>query len=220
MRFKWARIFSLPVNRDFYSRTTSYFIKDDHDTLANDCWPGQTYGAVSFAEGVRLFNDEQFPSRDPRYAHIRWGRDLEIWILEGRDYRSANTAPVGPDRAAKGDNHANEVFAWEGDELRTRLSAIPGVIVLCGDRHWQYASAEPESGLWEFGCGPGSEKHELGWKPGNERPEHRFLRVAGGFLSGSLAYPTPDQPRLTLCHRDVAGEEQSRFVFPQPSAGK
>jgi len=220
MRFKWVRIFSLPVNRDFYSRTTSYFIKDHHDTLANDCWPGQTYGAVSFAEGVKLFNDEQFPSRDPRYAHIRWGRDLEIWILEGRDYRSANTAPDGPDRAAKGDNHANEVFAWEGDELRTRLSAIPGVIVLCGDRHWQYASAEPESGLWEFGCGPGSEKHELGWKPGNERPEHRFLRVAGGFLSGSLAYPTPDQPRLTLCHRDVAGEEKSRFVFPQPSPGK
>ncbi len=255
MRFKWARIFSLPVNRDFYSRTTSYFIKDDHDTLANDCWPGQTYGAVSFADGVRLFNDEQFPSRDPRYAHIRWGRDLEIWLLEGRDYRSGNTSPdgpdktllgprqkawlfetleqstarfklvfsptpiVGPDRAAKADNHANEVFAWEGDELRTRLSAIPGVIVLCGDRHWQYASAEPETGLWEFGCGPGSDRHELGWKPGDERPEHRFLRVAGGFLSGSLAYPTPNQPTLTLCHRDVTGEEKSHFVFPQSSPG-
>ena len=50
MRFKWGRIFGLPSNRDFYNHTTSYFIKDDHDTLANDCWPGQTYGAVTFAE--------------------------------------------------------------------------------------------------------------------------------------------------------------------------
>jgi alkaline phosphatase D len=251
MRFKWGRLFALPANRDFYSRTTSYFIKDDHDTLADDCWPGQTYGTVTFEEGVRLFNEEQFPSRNPRYANIRWGRDLEIWILEGRDYRSPNTAAdgpektilgaeqkawlfdtlqksaaafklvfsptpiVGPDRDKKHDNHANEVFAWEGRELRERLSAIPGVIVLCGDRHWQYASVDSETDLWEFGCGPGSEKHQLGWKPGDQRPSHRFLRVAGGFLSGELAYPAPDKPTLTICHRDVDGAEQSRFVFPQ-----
>ena len=251
MRFKWGRLFALPANRDFYSRTTSYFIKDDHDTLANDCWPGQTYGTVTFEEGVQLFNEEQFPSRNPRYANISWGRDLEIWILEGRDYRSANTAPdgpektilgaaqkawlfdtlakskarfklvfsptpiVGPDRKQKSDNHANEVFAWEGRELRERLSAIPGVVVFCGDRHWQYASVDSETNLWEFGCGPGSEKHDVGWKPGDQRPSHRFLRVAGGFLTGELAYAEPGQPILTICHRDVDGAEQSRFVFPQ-----
>ena len=254
MRFKWGRLFALPANRDFYNRTTSYFIKDDHDTLCDDCWPGQTYGAVSFAEGVKLFNEEQFPSRDPRYASIRWGRDLEIWILEGRDYRSPNTMAdgpeksilgaeqkawllktlkrskaafklvfsptpiVGPDRKNKRDNHANEVFAFEGQELRKQLGAIPGVIVFCGDRHWQYASADAETGLWEFGCGPGSEEHQLGWKPGDKRPEHQFLRVAGGFLSGSLAYPTAGQPTLTLQHRAVDGEAQSRFVFPPKDA--
>jgi len=251
MRFKWGRLFALPANRDFYSRTTSYFIKDDHDTLCDDCWPGQTYGSVTFEEGVRLFNEEQFPSRNPRYANIRWGRDLEIWILEGRDYRSANTTAdgpaktilgadqkawlfdtlekseaafklifsptpvVGPDRDKKRDNHANEVFAWEGRDLRERLSAIPGVIVFCGDRHWQYASVDSETDLWEFGCGPGSEKHQLGWKPGDQRPSHRFLRVAGGFLTGELAYAEPGQPILTICHRDVDGVEQSLFVFPQ-----
>jgi alkaline phosphatase D len=239
------------MNRDFYSRTTSYFIKDDHDTLSDDCWPGQTYGAVSFEEGIRLFNEEQFPSRHPRYANIRWGRDLEIWILEGRDYRSPNTMPdgpdktilgaeqkawlfktlqaskaafklvfsptpvVGPDRAKKKDNHANDIFAWEGQELRKQLSEIPGVIVFCGDRHWQYASVDEATGLWEFGCGPGSEKHQLGWKPGDERPTHRFLRVAGGFLSGDLTYPHPEEPTLTILHRSVNGDEQSRFQFPQ-----
>jgi len=251
MRFKWGRIFALPVNRDFYSRTTSYFIKDDHDTLANDCWPGQTYGAVSFEEGVRLFNEEQFPSRNPRFANIRWGRDLEIWILEGRDYRSPNNMPdgpektilgaeqkawlfktlqaskatfklvfsptpvVGPDRVNKKDNHANDIFDCEGRELRERLGEIPGVIVFCGDRHWQYASVDEATGLWEFGCGPGSEKHQLGWKPGDERPTHRFLRVAGGFLSGDLTYPHPEEPTLTILHHSVNGDEQSRFQFPQ-----
>ena len=101
--------------------------------------------------------------------------------------------------------------------MRQRFSAIPGVIVFCGDRHWQYASADSDTGLWEFGCGPGSEKHQLGWKPGDEWPEHRFLRVAGGFLSGELAYPTPETPILTICHRDVDCGEQSRFVFQRPA---
>lgn len=251
MRFKWARIFSLPANRGFYNRTTSYFIKDDHDTLTNDSWPGQRYGAVTFEEGVRLFNEEQFPSRTPRYAHVRWGRDLEIWILEGRDYRSPNDLPdgpdktilgkeqkawlfgtlkasdarfklvlsptpiVGPDRPRKSDNHANESFACEGSEIRAVLSSIPGVIVFCGDRHWQYASVDEDTGLWEFGCGPGSERHELGWKPGDERPSHRFLRVEGGFLSGTLA---PDgaggRSTLAIRHHSVSGEQQSCFEFP------
>jgi alkaline phosphatase D len=252
MRFKWGRIFSLPNNRDFYNRTTSYFIKDDHDTLSNDSWPGRTYGSVTFEEGVQLFNEEQFPTRDPRYTSIRWGRDVEIWILEGRDYRSPNNMPdgpdktilgaeqkawlfrslkesdatfklicsptpiVGPDRKNKSDNHANEVFAHEGEQVRAALSGIPGVIVFCGDRHWQYASKDDGTGLWEFGCGPGSEKHELGWKPGDERPEHRFLRVKGGFLSGQVSYTDPGEPRLTIRHHKVDGEQVSEFEFPMP----
>jgi alkaline phosphatase D len=252
MRFKWARIFSLPNNRNFYTRTTSYFLKDDHDTLKNDCWPGQTYGAVRFEQGARLFNEEQFPSHRPRYKTVRWGRDVQIWLLEGRDFRSPNKMPdgpnktilgaeqrewlldtledssarfklvfsptpiVGPDRANKRDNHANDTFAYEGQRLRQELSKRLGVIVFCGDRHWQYASVDAETGLWEFGCGPGSEKHQLGWKQGDERPVHRFLRVAGGFLSGELAYDRqhPPAPRLTLRHRKVTGEVVSEFTFP------
>jgi len=255
MRFKWSRLFALPANRRFYSRTSTYFIKDDHDTLANDCWPGQRYGAVTFEEGVRLFNEEQFPSRSPRYATVRWGQHLQIWLLEGRDYRSPHTIPdgpeksilgveqkawllrtlgqsdapfklvlsptpiVGPDRARKKDNHANELFAWEGRELRQKLSSIPGVIVCCGDRHWQYASIDSETGLWEFGCGPGSERHELGWKAGDERPEHRFLRVAGGFLSGEVRVAGEQgEMVLSLRHRTVTGKPLNQFDFPSVSS--
>jgi len=252
MRFKWGRIFAMPNNREFYNQTTSYFIKDDHDTLSNDCWPGKKYGAVTFAEGVKLFNEEQFPSKKERYQTIRWGKDLQLWILEGRDYRSPNNMPdgsektilgteqkswlfqtlreskatyklicsptpiVGPDRQGKGDNHANDVFAFEGNELREFLSTIPGVIVCCGDRHWQYASVDEGTELWEFGCGPGSEKHELGWKLGDTRPNHRFLRVQGGFLSGELSYDmTVSKPTLTMRHHEVNGTPVSEFHFPR-----
>ena len=62
MRFKWNRLFALPDNRRFYSHHTTYFMKDDHDTLKNDCWPGQRYGSVTFEQGVKLFQ-EQFPGK-------------------------------------------------------------------------------------------------------------------------------------------------------------
>lgn len=249
MRFKWARIFSLTDNRQFYQKTTSYFLKDDHDTLRNDCSPGQKYGSVTFAQGVKLFNHEQFPTRNPRYQTVKWGKDLQVWFLEGRDFRSPNQLPdgpektilgkaqkewlfttlgaseakfklvfsptpiVGPDRKNKKDNHANNIFAHEGEELRVRLSQHEGLIVLCGDRHWQYASYDKDSGLWEFGCGPGSEKHQLGWNPKDKRPVHQFLRVAGGFLSGEIRY-TKKQAQLTLQHRKVNGDIASEFQFP------
>ena len=255
MRFKWARLFSLPRNREFYANHSTYFIKDDHDTLKNDCWAGQSYGAVSFEEGVQLFNEEQFPSRSPRYHTVSWGDGLQVWVLEGRDYRSPNTMPdgpektilgaeqkawlfetvgaskshfklifsptpiVGPDRNNKKDNHANQTFAHEGQELREFFSKLENTIIFCGDRHWQYASVDEDTGLWEFGCGPGSEKHELGWKEGDVRPVHRFLRVQGGFLSGQYKQATDKHPpQLTLRHHDVNGVQVSEFQFPQTIA--
>lgn len=250
MRFKWARLFALPNNRDFYQRTTSYFLKDDHDTLKNDCWHGQMYGSVSFERGQEIFNHEQFPSHPLRYKTVRWGRDLQFWLLEGRDYRSANrmldgpeksilgetqkawllktlaesdaefklvfspTPIVGPDRENKKDNHSNKVFAYEGQQLRSEF-AKHGVIVLCGDRHWQYASEDAEAKIWEFGCGPGSDSHAGGWKANDERDNHRFLRVGGGFLSGELSINRKDQPTLKLQHHTVTGESVSEFKFPR-----
>ncbi|MBX3423291.1 MAG: DUF1080 domain-containing protein [Pirellulaceae bacterium] len=251
MRFKWARLFALPNNRQFYNRHTAYFMKDDHDTLKNDCWAGQHYGAVTFEQGVELFNLEQFPARQPRYATICWGPDLQIWLLEGRDYRSPNTLAdgpektilgaeqkawlleslrsssaryklvfsptpiVGPDRENKNDNHANQTFTYEGQQLRQAFAETGNVIVFCGDRHWQYASVDPQTGLWEFGCGPGSQRHQLGWQEGDVRPEHRFLRVQGGFLSGTLSYSeSTHAPELTLRHHDVTGQQVSSFQFP------
>ena len=53
MRFKWDRLFALTLQREFWKQNTSYFMKDDHDALRNDAYPGMSYGTVSWEEGTR-----------------------------------------------------------------------------------------------------------------------------------------------------------------------
>lgn len=217
-RFKWNRLFGLPNQRAFQNVTASYFIKDDHDTLRNDSWPGQTYGDLTWAQGLAIFR-EQFPLDEKTYRTIRWGKDLQIWLVEGRDFRSPNTMPdgpnktiwgeeqkqwffqtveasdatfkilisptplVGPDRDKKGDNHSNKRFSHEGKQLREFIGKQKNMFVCCGDRHWQYVSVDPDSGVREFSCGPTSNKHASGWSNDKRSPMHQYLNVVGGFLS-------------------------------------
>jgi len=103
-RYHWQRTYSLPTNVEFHRQVASYFIKDDHDTWQNDCWPTmrrQTMGSFTFAQGVAIF-PEQVPMGPKTYRTYRWGRDLQIWLVEGRDFRSANTDPDGPGKTIWG----------------------------------------------------------------------------------------------------------------------
>lgn len=241
-RWHWARIYSLPTNLEFHRQVASYFIKDDHDTWMNDCWPGmptQFMGEFTFEQGQAVFL-EQVPMGDRTYRTFRWGRDLQIWLVEGRDFRSPNTMPdgpektiwgkpqkawfkrtveasdatfrilisptplVGPDRPQKNDNHANAGFAHEGKELRQFISQQKNMVVVCGDRHWQYVSVDPETGLREYSCGPASDKHAGGWSKDDVRPQHRYLNVIGGFLLVTVERHG-GSPLLLFQHCDVNG---------------
>lgn len=110
MRFKWNRLFALPNQRLFFTEVTSYFMKDDHDALSNDCYSGMNYGMVSFDRGIEIFDKEQFPSSDKTYKTIRWGKNLQIWIMEGRNYRSPNTMPDGPGKTIWGEEQKEWLF--------------------------------------------------------------------------------------------------------------
>ncbi len=99
--YKWNRLFGLPNFRDFYRQVPAYFMKDDHDVLKNDCSPGETYGEITWARGLEIF-EENFPIGDLPFRTIRWGKDLQIWMMEGRNYRSRNDAPNGPDKSIWG----------------------------------------------------------------------------------------------------------------------
>jgi len=109
-RWHWARMYSLPTNVEFHRQVTSYFIKDDHDTWMNDCWPGREtsfMGDFTFEQGQAVFL-EQVPMGDRTWRTFRWGKDLQIWLVEGRDFRSPNTMPDGPDKTIWG----KEQKAW------------------------------------------------------------------------------------------------------------
>lgn len=243
-RYRWNRMYALPSLREFHRQVPSYWMHDDHDVLKNDAWPGQTYGELTWDQGLKIWG-EQVPWNNPPYRTFRWGADLQVWLPEGREFRSPNNQPdgpeksilgdaqwrwleaslkasdatfkafvsatpvVGPDRGGKGDNHANRAFTHEGEKLRRLLSSIPGCFVVNGDRHWQYHSVDAETGLNEFGCGASTDKHAGGWNPKDKRPEHRFLRVKGGFLSIRA-----EGAKALVIHHDVDGKVMYETTLP------
>jgi len=100
-RLHWQRMFSLPRLIDMMRNSSSYWLKDDHDTLANDVWPGMKAGELTFAEGQEIFR-QQAPLGEASYRTFRWGRDLQIWLTDGRDFRSPNTMTDGPNKTIWG----------------------------------------------------------------------------------------------------------------------
>lgn len=243
-RYHWQRMYGFPKLVAFHLRVPGYFMKDDHDTYHDDGYPtenAQIMLPLTFAEGQRVFH-EQNPVGDTLYRTFRWGRGLQVWLVEGRDFRSPNPSPdgpdksiwgpeqkrwlkqsllasdadwkvllsptplVGPDRPTKHDNHSNVTFAHEGREIRAwiRDHGLDNLFVVCGDRHWQYHSVHPETGLHEFGCGPASDEH-AGGTPGFTPAYHRFHRVKGGFLTVSVGR-AEGKSSVTFQHHDVAGQ--------------
>lgn len=245
-RYRWQRMYALPFQREFHRHIPTYWMHDDHDLLKNDCWPGQSYGDLTWDQGVQVWN-EQIPQSPLPYRTFRWGRDVQIWLPEGRLFRSPNPMPdgpektilgkeqwkwleqslaasdatfkfyvsatpvVGPDRKEKNDNHANEGFAYEGEKLRKLLHGTPGLVVINGDRHWQYHSVDPVTGLNEFGCGPASDSHAGGFSEKNREASQRFLRIKGGYVSVRV-----DGGKAELAHHTVDGEVVYRVTIERP----
>ena len=211
--------------------------------------------------GVRMFR-EQLPVVDPRvsdtvtYSTRRVNRDLQIWIVEGRDYRSPNDFPdgprktiwgkeqkewlkrtllesdatfkvlfsatpmVGPDYAAKRDNHVNPGgFQTEGDEFFRWLTAerfsTDHFMIVCGDRHWQYHAVHP-SGFQEFSVGALADSNAiLGFFPGDPKssdPEgkikhpYHFEEPTGGFLIMKIGQTGEGRARMDFTFYDEKGK--------------
>ena len=256
-RYHWHRMYSLPRHIEFHRHVPGYWEKDDHDAWCNDCWPSMKapwMNPLTFQEGLKVFR-EQVPMGENTFRTFRWGSGLQIWLVEGRDFRSPNnmkdgpeksiwgeaqrkwlinsiqksdadfkvlispTPIVGPDRSGKADNHANRAFTWEGDFFRnwTRRQKLKNFFVCCGDRHWQYLSMDPKTGLREFSCGPASDQH-AGGSPKHDPDVQPFHRQKGGFLS--VTVKREDERTVILFrHHDVHGKtvHEFRSVKDSPS---
>ena len=184
-RWHWSRMYSLPTNVEFHRQVTSYFIKDDHDTWMDDCWPGKKtkfMGDLTFEQGQAIFL-EQVPMGERTY------------------------------RTNKHDNHSNVDFTHEGDELREFISKQKNMYIVCGDRHWQYVSVDAKTGVQEYSCGPASDKHAGGWSDDMRYPEHQYLSVIGGFLE-VVVDRSQGEPTVTFRHYSVDGDilNEDRFT--------
>jgi alkaline phosphatase D len=112
MRQKWHEQFVQPRFVSLFADVPTYWEKDDHDHRYNDSdrsgerLPGHELG-------VEIFR-EQVPVADPKdssavtYRTHRLSRHLQVWFPEGRDYRSDNKMPDGPDKTIWG----AEQMAW------------------------------------------------------------------------------------------------------------
>jgi alkaline phosphatase D len=109
-RYHWQRMYSLPRLVEFHRLVPSYWEKDDHDAWCNDCWPtleAKWMNPLTFEEGLAIFR-EQVPMGKRTFRTVRWGSGLQVWMVEGRDFRSPNDMPDGPDKTIWG----KEQLAW------------------------------------------------------------------------------------------------------------
>jgi alkaline phosphatase D len=97
-RFHWQRMFSYPRHIQTLLALPGYWMKDDHDIRDDDIWPSKPLPPgtkLTFADGLRIFR-EQVPMSKRPYRTFRWGKTLQIWLVEGREFRSPNFASDWP----------------------------------------------------------------------------------------------------------------------------
>jgi len=106
MRAKWHRQFATPRFAALFRQVPCFWEKDDHDFRYEDSDPHGPHEPS--AELAAAIFREQVPVVDPQdpgaltYRTHRINDLLQIWLLEGRDYRDANIAPPGPDKTMWG----------------------------------------------------------------------------------------------------------------------
>jgi len=115
LRKKWHEQFVQERYRKLFAAVPTYWEKDDHDYRYNDSDTTNIYDPAkpedteipSHELGIATFL-EQVPVVDPEepepvtYRTHRISKHLQIWLTEGRDYRSPNSMPDGPDKTLWG----------------------------------------------------------------------------------------------------------------------
>lgn len=255
-RHHWHRMYSQPLVMDLLYQMPGYWQKDDHDSFEDDDWPDRPAHRVApmtYQTLCPVFQ-EQLPVGDVPYRTVRWGKGVELFLVENRDFRSPNSMPDGPEKTiwgktqfewlkqailksdaqyrilvspdaivgpafqggkfdypqGGGDCHADDTFGHEGRAFRqwVKDNNLTNFFVINGDRHWQYASVDPVTGIREFCCGAATDAHSQ--NPAPDPRYHKFCRGKGGFLSLTLS-GSESRPELTVRFHDVKGKELKAF---------
>lgn len=270
LRSKWHEQLYQPRFKDLFLNVPTYWEKDDHDHRYNDCdtvgdrLPSSELGIKTFVEQIPIVANEATDRKT--YRTHRVNKHLQIWLVEGRDYRSPNkmtdgpnktlwgakqlawlkrtlkesdadfkilispTPMVGPDDAYKIDNHTNpRGFRHEGRAffqwIKDNKLDQKGFCVVCGDRHWQYHSADP-TGIEEYSCGALVDPNaRIGRSPGDPKSTDPDAQVkqfytqtvaSGGFLKVTV-HPVKDNKPATATFEFVDEHGELLYKHERPS---
>ncbi len=133
MRHKWHQQFMLPRYRKLLDHTTTFWLKDDHDHRYDDSdtlatnekhgpKPTNEEGKKMFLEQIPLSMPEDSTAKT--YRTFKAGSLLQVWMLEGRDYRSPNKMEDGPEKTMWG----KEQKEWLKETLLSSTAAFKVLI--------------------------------------------------------------------------------------------
>lgn len=97
MRMHWHCLFSLPRFQNLLTSIPTYWLKDDHDFRFDDADTTNEKNTLPTVEDGKQLFIEQIPiitaksQNQKTYRTYRVNKYLQIWMVEGRDYRSANS---------------------------------------------------------------------------------------------------------------------------------
>ncbi len=184
------------------------------------------YRTFRWGHGVQIWLLENRDFRSPNELpdgseKSIWGSVQKAWLKESllasdADYQiivSPNPI-IGPDRLMKGDNQANLNGFWhEGQAFLDWLTEqkLDRVILMCGDRHWQYHSIDRRQGraVHEFSVGPTCDEHTQAIPPEIKDVDRTYAASRGGFVG--VTYE-PDRT-LTFQFYSVGGEPLHKHRF-------
>jgi alkaline phosphatase/alkaline phosphatase D len=105
MRRKYHEQFFQARYKDLFTEVATYWEKDDHDYRKDDADPYIEF-SISHELGIKNFTEQLpivFPGSNKKtYRTRRISKDLQLWFVEGRDYRDANKKEDGPDKSIWG----------------------------------------------------------------------------------------------------------------------
>jgi len=109
--------------QDFFRRTAVFAIWDDHEVVndfSGSAEPRMTRGRQAFIDYFPIVPPGEDPGR--LYRRFRWGKLLEVFILDTRQYRSSNSHVDGPGKTMLG--RAQRRWLVEGVSGSTALWKI------------------------------------------------------------------------------------------------
>ena len=146
-----------PAGQAYFRATSVYAIWDDHEVRNDFSGPTEPLTEV----GRRAFID-YFPIRPPAeepgrlYRKFRWGALLEVFILDTRQYRSADATPDGPGKTMLGaaqrrwliDSVSSSTAVW-----KVVVTSVPLSVPTGGRTHDSWSNANAQGVPDERGTG-------------------------------------------------------------------